>query len=371
MMESGKARNLLAVPDGYLLKEKLSMSRPAHNKLSQEEFIQKAKLKHGDKYDYSETIYENGREKIIIICHEKDENGIEHGRFLQEAGSHINFVIIGCKKCGVLHCSRQHRSTTKQFIEKAKIIHGERFDYSEVVYITAVKKVIIKCHKKDKFNIEHGSFLQTPNKHLQKHICHKCADENRRSRDWNNEKIDENLKGRFIERGENYSGQNEKSMWWKCTKPKPSGELCDHKWKTSTGAVVGKRQSGCPKCNISKGVSRILKWLDENNFIYEIEYKFVDCKNINKLPFDVALFKNEQLLCLLEYDGIQHFDIAAFAQIHRKSIDETKTKFESLKFRDNIKTQYCLDNNIELIRIPYWDYDKIEEILTRKLAINF
>ena len=65
-----------------------------------------------------------------------------------------------------------------------------------------------------------------------------------------------------------------------------------------------------------------------------------------------------ELIVCIEYDGIQHFEpIERFGG---------KEEFSRTKIRDNIKTQYCKDNNIKLIRIPYWDFDNIEMILKKQ-----
>ena len=119
-----------------------------------EEFIEKSKLIHGDKYDYSKVDYINTYTKIIIICK-------EHEDFLQTPYNHIRGN--GCPKCaGTI------KSNTKEFIEKAKLINGDKYDYSKVNYINCSTKVIIICK-------EHGEFLQSPNSHLQGRRCHKCV----------------------------------------------------------------------------------------------------------------------------------------------------------------------------------------------------
>jgi superfamily II DNA or RNA helicase len=124
-------------------------------KLTTEEFIERAKQVHGDKYDYSKVEYKNSRTKVIIICP-------EHGEFLQTPGSHLKGQ--GCRKCSY----KNYKYTTKEFIRKAKEIHGDRYDYSKVKYKNIFTKVIIICSK-------HGEYEQTPNSHLNGQGCSKCA----------------------------------------------------------------------------------------------------------------------------------------------------------------------------------------------------
>ena len=118
-----------------------------------EEFIEKAKKIHGNKYDYSKVKYKNNHTKIIIICS-------IHGEFLQTPNNHLQGY--GCRKCGVKNL------TTEEFIERAKKVHGNKYDYSKVKYIHSLTDVIIICYI-------HGEFLQTPNNHFGGAGCQKCA----------------------------------------------------------------------------------------------------------------------------------------------------------------------------------------------------
>ena len=140
-------------------------------KLSTKEFIEKAKEKHNDKYDYKEIKDENGDTKIIIICK-------EHGDFQQSLVHHLNGAI--CPKC--LNINRpikkkeidadiilaKQKSIGNKFIEKAKEIHEDKYDYSKVKYVSSEEKVIIICK-------DHGEFKQTPHSHVRQHGCSKCS----------------------------------------------------------------------------------------------------------------------------------------------------------------------------------------------------
>lgn len=118
-----------------------------------EKFIQKAIEAHGDKYDYSESLYCGASKKITIICP-------THGKFEQRASRHA--AGLGCAKC-----STTAKLTKETFIEKSKLVHGDRYDYSEVVYLGSKEKVKIKCH-------EHGYFKQRANAHLEGQGCSGC-----------------------------------------------------------------------------------------------------------------------------------------------------------------------------------------------------
>lgn len=116
-------------------------------------FIERATKKHGNLYDYSLIEYINDRSPVKIKCN-------EHGIFEQVASIHLSGH--GCIKC-----SGRYRYTTEEFIKKAIIQHGEKYDYSLVNYISAHKKVKIICKK-------HGDFCQKPTAHLLGKGCSSC-----------------------------------------------------------------------------------------------------------------------------------------------------------------------------------------------------
>lgn len=113
-------------------------------------------------------------------------------------------------------------------------------------------------------------------------------------------------------------------------------------------------QSGkvCPICSYSKGESKISTFLDYHKIEYISQHSFPDCKNILNLLFDFYLEKYN--LCI-EYNGGQHYKPVKFFG----GIESFKLQAK----RDEIKRKYCEENNINLLIIPYWDYDNIENIL--------
>ena len=139
-------------------------------KLTTEEFVNKAKKIHGDKYDYSKVVYVNAHTKINIICN-------LHGDFWQTPNSHLNGS--GCPHC----CDFNHKYTKEEFIERAKKIHGDKYDYSKVEYVNNSTKVCIICS-------EHGEFWITPANHLYGQGCFKCYHDSRKnSFKYNNDEI--------------------------------------------------------------------------------------------------------------------------------------------------------------------------------------
>lgn len=94
-------------------------------------FIEKARKKHGDLYDYSKTIYVRSKDEVIIICS-------IHGEFKQIAGNHLQGL-----KCNL--CNNRRKCNTEEFIIKANIKHNFIYDYSKTIYTGAFNKIIIIC----------------------------------------------------------------------------------------------------------------------------------------------------------------------------------------------------------------------------------
>lgn len=133
-------------------------------KLTTKEFIEKAKEIHGTKYVYSKAIYTGTKGKVIIFC---KSCGNE---FEQRASHHT--AGIGCPYCPRIKAAKKYSSNTCKFIEKAKNLHSDKYDYEKVDYINAKTKVTIIC------NTCKREFKQTPNSHLSGSGCVTCNREN-------------------------------------------------------------------------------------------------------------------------------------------------------------------------------------------------
>ena len=117
----------------------------------------------------------------------------------------------------------------------------------------------------------------------------------------------------------------------------------------------------CPICenNISLGEKIVGKALNKFNLNFIREYGIEDCKYINTLRFDFGVIKDDVLLCLIEYDGESHY----FPLYDNKEIKH----FIQVRERDKTKNEYCEENNIPLIRIPFWELNDIEKYLKKRL----
>jgi len=286
----------------------------------EENFIQESKIRHDDKYDYSLVNYKDKNTKVKIICS-------THGEFEQLPVYHISGN--GCKKCA----DDAKKLNTDIFIEKAAIIHGDKYDYSLVNYIGAYEKVKIICPI-------HGEFEQRACDHINNNRgCDNCGGTIKSNTE------DFIIKSILIHRDKYDYSLVDYNL---CTEKvkiicKKHGEF-----KVSpTNHLTGK---GCPICNQSKGENIITNFLLDSNIKYIPQKKFNECKNKLCLPFDFYLL--DYNTCI-EYDGIQHFK----SNIHFGGEEGFKIR----KNNDKIKTEFCKNKNINLLRIKY-DENIIEKL---------
>ena len=166
--------------------------------------------------------------------------------------------------------------------------------------------------------------------------------------EWNYKKNYPHLPSQFKKR-------SKKKFFWTCQK-------CGKIWNMSIQQRT-RSFGGCPKCHYSLGESKIDGLLEQLKVNYASQWKFSDCKNINELSYDFFL---PDFNIAVEYDGKYHYEIKYYSN---KSKQECQKEFELVKLRDSIKNKYCYENGINLIRIPYWDYDNIENIIKEKLNL--
>ena len=293
-----------------------------------EKFIEKCLLKYNQLYDYSKVNYINSITKVEIICK-------IHGSFFVRPDAHLRKV--GCSKCngGIKY-------NTENFIIKAKVIHGNRYDYSNVNYRNSLTKIEIKCHK-------HGIFHILPKNHLIGQGCADCAHTKQKT-------TEIFLKEAILIHGNKYDYSNTKyinnrvKIQIKCDKhgifyQNPKDHLNGH---------------GCSNCSESIGEKMILTILIENNIKFIRQHTFNNCRGIKKkLPFDFYL---PDYNILIEFDGKQHFESI--------EIFGGKIEFEKLKINDDKKNRYCFDNNIKLFRIKYNSVENDMRLLNQYLYIT-
>lgn len=308
------------------------MSKP----ISIKEFIKRSKLSHGDKYDYSKTIYKSQYELVIIGCP-------THGDFEQIPKSHMNGS--GCKKCSYDKSRKRYTGAKKihkldkgTILDRLKKIYNYNYDNCEIEGTrndAIIRNIVCPIH---------GVFNKRLNNHLrQNQGCNKCSS--------NKSNIQEFIKKSNIihQNKYNYSKANYINNITKVEIECPiHGSFKQIPNKHLSG-------QGCPYCYkiiSSKGESFIEKFLLDNNIKFE-------CQKVipgTKLKFD---FYIPQKNMYIEYDGIQHYE-------PRSRFGGEKEYLLQVK-RDNIKNEYCKKNKIKLLRISYKNYKNLNFILTNNL----
>lgn len=247
-----------------------------------------------------------------------------------------------CPPCMLKYCNENNkrRKSDEQFKKEVFEAVGDKYIFLDE-YISAKTK--IRVH-----HIKCGSvYLVAPSSFIsRKGGCSKCS-----------RKLNKNIgmfkKDVFEMVGMEYSVIGE----FKTTADKilMQHNDCGNQWSITPSNFLysGRR---CPKCQFSRGEKTISNQLEYRNVIYEPQKRFKDCKNEAMLPFDFYIVLNESHL-LVEYDGDYHFYSRRFGI---ESLIKTQTN-------DKIKNQYCIDNNIPLLRIPYWEQSNLESILDTAL----
>ena len=405
------------LPDGHIngtgcqkCGRELSDSRRFSNT---DEFIKKAREVHGDTYDYGNTNYVSAKKKVKITCP-------IHGDFLQQPNIHLSGG--GCPDCGIQRMKDSQRFTTDDFIKRAKEVHGDYYDYSNVNYINSGTKVQIVCpihgvfqmaprkhvntkqgcpecgkikigdtfrsntldfikksreehgdkydyslvdYKKNNIPVKiicpiHGEFEQIPQNHLAGSGCPDCSKESvLQSRTYDNDD--------FIRKSKEIHGEKYDYSLVDYTVSTDSVDIiCPKHGVFSQQAGSHMRGAGCPNCQESKGESYISNILTDFGIHFIRQHKFKDCKGdkgkkyCRRLPFDFYL---PQYNTMIEYDGRQHFEpISKFGGIEG---------FNKLRRNDEIKNEYCNRNNIKLIRIPYtMSKDVVPQYIKNELGIE-
>ena len=288
-----------------------------------ETFLTQAKEIHGNKYDYSKVEWKNTYTKITMICP-------LHGEFTQVPQNHIR-LKCGCRKCGrEIAKAKVNKYNTDYFIEKAKEIHDDKYDYSKVQCFNATDKVGIIC-------LVHGKFKQNANQHLQGHGCPKCNfDQMSKDRAMGKELFINKAKELFGEKYDYSKVEYINGQKNVCLICPAHGEF-----EVTPNNHLSKK-SGCPICSESKLERELASILDKQNVKYERQKKF---KWLGRQSMDFYLPQHN---IAIECQGIQHFKPVDFAGKGEKWANKS---FEEIKERDDIKLKKCLAYSIKMIYV--------------------
>jgi hypothetical protein len=278
-----------------------------------------------------------------------------HGDFSQKIANHIH-LNNGCPKC-----AKTSRITQQGFLDKAHTIHGDQYDYSNVVWtqqINVNSKITINCRT-------HGPFLQNIRNHtVGKNGCPTCAGKTKltnesfisRAREIHGTKYDYSR----VSIGDDFF-VNKTKLTISCEK---HGEF------NQTAAKHITAKNGCPGCSASKGERAVQVWLDTHKIVHQPQKTFDGCINTltgRKLKYD--FYVPEYNTCI-EFHGQQHYEAILIGnndQANWTPQHHTRAQvvFDEQRRRDQAKVQYCADNEIKLLVIAYTELNRSDELLAK------
>lgn len=367
-------------------------------KLTNEEIVERMYNLVGDEYSKLDDVYINANTKFPI----------KHNKCGHEYEIAWGIFQSGCR-CP--NCSGRMKLTNKDIVQKIYEFVGDEYIKLDDVYVNA----------KTKFNIRHElcnhEYATTWDSFQRGSRCPKCAGNESYTDQEVNDLILRMSKGEYVKK-EKYTQIHEKILFkhevcgyeyktsWNNFKRGSRCPKCSTNFKLSNKDIIDKLfiigggeytkmdniyknaktkflirhnlcgyeynvtwsnfQTGyrCPKCSQSRGEKAIGSYLASQSVSFFIQVKIDDCRYKKRLPFDFGIINNDKnIVALIEYDGVQHFKPTRFSYSITQGQAEENLKI--LQLRDQIKNQYCKDNNIPLLRIRY-DED-IEDKLTKFL----
>lgn len=305
-------------------------------KKTNEQFLKQVrKVDTNNEYEFIENYISTD---VPILClHKKCEHKwkIRPNKFLNYGQR--------CPKCAPKIWGEKGALTHAEFIKRASSYD----DFGDFVFLDKYDRYDAKM--RCKHLICGNIFLFTPHKFLLGRRCPHCAANRPKNTKMFSKEVNTLTNGEYEVLGEYVnSTTNIEILHKECGK---SFSM------TPSSFLTGSR---CLMCKSSKGEKKIRDFLINNSIKFDSEVRFDDCRNKLPLPFDFGILNEDgDYFLLIEYDGIQHF---------KPTGRVTKDILKETQKRDEIKNKYCKDNGIPLLRIPYWDYDNIEEILKKEIA---
>jgi very-short-patch-repair endonuclease len=301
-------------------------------------FILRARDKHGDQFDYSNSRFAGFAKPIEVVCR-------RHGACTTTPQSHLANRAGGCRKCReeLVHLSRS--LSTDKFIRRAKEIHGDRYDYHLVHSAGTRSRVVIVCPR-------HGSFRMKACRHLEGRGCRKCAFERigseQRLSFWD-----------FVERVIEVHGANQYEYELKDFVNLHSSIPihCPRHGRFLQSVANHLKGRGCPSCIHSLGEKRVHEVLQMLDVEFTEQARFSDCCDRQQLRFD---FYVPSRRLLIEFDGRQHYETSEKWGGEEKLAD--------IQRRDAIKDRFAAEHGYRLLRIPYWEYQHIDNLLLDALT---
>lgn len=299
--------------------------RPEENR---EKFEMNMRSLTGDEYKLIDG-YTNIKTKVLL---KHNKCGLEYKT------KPINF-LGGGGRCPV--CVGRVKKTHEEFVFKMKCLVGEEYVLLSE-YINDSEKISLRHNKCGRL------YSVTANSFVHGSRCAKCSGVL---------PLDQK---EFEKRVRKAVGKEYTVLGDYKTRKKPilmRHNKCGHEWGVTPNNFLD-QSSRCPRCNESKGEKEVKRILEDRKYNFLQQYRFNDCKDQITLAFDFALMNNDEVLCLIEYQGEQHYRAVGFFG--------GEEGFKKSQRRDNIKRDYCKRNKIPLIEVPYYEKD-VEGYLENEL----
>ena len=293
-----------------------------------ESFVKELENSHGGQITPLEE-YKNGNTKVKLQCNT-----------CLNTFSIIPYDAIHKTCCP--YCSGK-RVSASDFEREFRKVHGDKYKLTaNISGLDVIGDVIVTCTECD--------FSRKVSKYdiIKRALgCPNCIGMAKKNTNTFINEIQNMYNGRYVILGEYISAL--KGIETMCTK-------CGRIWHPRPNGLLT-REAGCGICTASLGEKAVRSYLKERNIEHIEQYIFPDCKNVRPLRFDFAIFNNEgAMMCLVEYDGKQHF-------LKNASGRYSEEEIKKIAIRDGIKNEYCKNKELELLRIPYFEFDNIDEIL--------
>jgi hypothetical protein len=360
-------------------------------KKTREEFINDVFAIYGNLYNCDKVDYINSRIPVILICS-------KHGEFSEQPVIITKTGGYACKGCGnerFIESVKKRTGTKESFVNKAIEIHGNKYNYDNVIYKNAKTKIIITC-------LEHGNFEQIPDDHLRRKGCIKCGGKMKKTteefimdaRKIHNDKFNYSkvnyinsesrviiicpIHGEFEQKANDHlnGGCKKCALIYTSNLQRKTVEefihesieihgekynydnvdyinanteviiVCTDHGEFRKTPHVHLQGTGCPKCCIWRNENECIAIIEEftGNKFTKIRPKF-----LKGLELDGY---NDELKIAIEYNGEQHYKIVDY--FHRNGIYDLLKQVEN----DKLKKERCEENGIYLIVVPYYIEDK-------------
>ena len=295
--------------------------RKTHN-----QFIEEIKEKFGNEYTVLSQ-YEKASKKVKV----------KHNKCNKEYYVRASAFLSGAR---CTHCFKPIKKSTEHFKKEISNIVGD--EYSVIGEYKNNKEKVKMLHNNcgNEYEVTPGHFLSSGRR------CPYCKGGSPKTKNIFPQKFEEVSMGHYELLSEYKT--NREYITVKHLK-------CENSYEVRAGNFLSGK--GCPYCNESHGERTIAKLLIDNKISFIRQKRFKECKNIKTLPFDFAVIKEDKVICLIEYNGLQHY----------KPIDffGGEEGFKQRIKNDKIKCDYCKDNNIPLFCISYNDdiQNEIEKVI--------